>query len=51
MINGQEVSQMVYDDVISLIRSARDAENGRLILTVQQKGRYVLLNFIIYVIV
>lgn len=38
MINGQEVNQMVYDDVISLIRTARDVENGRLILTVQQKG-------------
>lgn len=42
MINGQEVSEMIYDDVISLIRTARDLEHGRLILTVQQKGEYLL---------
>ncbi|XP_050438870.1 tyrosine-protein phosphatase non-receptor type 4 [Adelges cooleyi] len=38
MINGQEVSDMVHDDVVNLIRAARDLEHdGKLILTVQQK--------------
>lgn len=44
MINGQEVSDMVHDDVVNLIRAARDVKNnGKLILTVQQRGRYHLL--------
>ncbi|XP_050530528.1 tyrosine-protein phosphatase non-receptor type 4 [Daktulosphaira vitifoliae] len=39
MINGQEVSDMVHDDVVNLIRAARDLEHGgKLILTVQQKS-------------
>ncbi|XP_060858579.1 tyrosine-protein phosphatase non-receptor type 4 [Metopolophium dirhodum] len=39
MINGQEVSEMVHDDVVNLIRAARDVEHdGKLVLTVQQKG-------------
>lgn len=41
MINGQEVSEMVHDDVVNLIRAARDVEHdGKLVLTVQQKGIY-----------
>lgn len=44
MINGQEVSEMVHDDVVNLIRAARDLEHeGKLVLTVQQKGKWVLL--------
>lgn len=42
MINGQEVSEMVHDDVVNLIRAARDVEHdGKLVLTVQQKGIYI----------
>lgn len=41
MINGQEVSEMLHDDVVNLIRAARDLErDGKLVLTVQQKGLY-----------
>lgn len=41
MINGQELSSMVHDDIINLIRAARDVEHdGKLILTVKQKGKY-----------
>jgi hypothetical protein len=41
MINGQEVSEMAHDDVVNLIRAARDLEHdGKLVLTVQQKGIY-----------
>lgn len=43
MINGQEVSEMVHDDVVNLIRAARDLKHdGKLILTVQQRGIYFL---------
>lgn len=43
MINGQEVSEMVHDDVVNLIRAARDLKHdGKLILTVQQRGMYFL---------
>lgn len=39
MINGQEVSDMLHDDVVNLIRAARDIENNsKLVLTVQQRG-------------
>lgn len=39
MINGQEVSDMVHEDVVNLIRAARDLENnGKLVITVQQRG-------------
>jgi len=48
MINGQEVSEMVHDDVVNLIRAARDVEHdGKLVLTVQQKGKYHKIYFII----
>lgn len=48
MINGQEVSEMAHDDVVNLIRAARDLEHdGKLVLTVQQKGE--LYNIYIYV--
>lgn len=41
MINGQEVTEMVHDDVVNLIRAARDLEHdGKLILTVKQNGMY-----------
>lgn len=47
MINGQEVSEMVHDDVVNLIRAARDVEHdGKLVLTVQQKGIYILYKII-----
>lgn len=48
MINGQEVSEMVHDDVVNLIRAARDVEHdGKLVLTVQQKGKQHKIYFII----
>lgn len=46
MINGQEVSDMVHDDVVNLIRAARDIENNsKLVLTVQQRGILYLLPY------
>jgi len=44
MINGQEVNDMVHDDVVNLIRAARDVESdGKLVITVQQKGMLLSL--------
>lgn len=44
MINGQEVTEMVHDDVVNLIRAARDLEHdGKLILTVKQSGKYHIM--------
>lgn len=44
MINGQEVTEMVHDDVVNLIRAARDLEHdGKLVLTVKQNGMYHIM--------
>lgn len=53
MINGQEVSEMLHDDVVNLIRAARDLErDGKLVLTVQQKGLYYKeIFFFVYCII
>lgn len=40
MINGQEVTPMIHDDVVNLIRAARDLEyNSKLVLTIKPKGK------------
>lgn len=46
MINGQEVSNMTHEEVVNLIRAARDVKtNSELIITVQQKGIQIELTF------
>ncbi|XP_046679654.1 tyrosine-protein phosphatase non-receptor type 4-like [Homalodisca vitripennis] len=38
LINGVDVSRMVHDHVVSLIRAARDLHMGELVLTVRPNG-------------
>lgn len=49
MINGQEVSNMTHEEVVNLIRAARDftslapfTANSQLIITVQKKGLEII---------